>query len=79
MAEDPGSLQQQMPGAEDLPYRLEIYERAPSEHAKAVVLNEKWVPWIRKKGRPPKLISAAQGLLQHISLLFLPCSALDTG
>jgi len=79
MAEDPGSLQQQIPGAEDLPYRLEIYERAPSEHAKAVVLNEKLVPWIHKKGRPSKLIFAAQGSLQHISLLFLPYSALYPG
>jgi hypothetical protein len=48
MAEDPGSLQQQVDGAEDLPYRL--LERAPSEYTKAVIVNEKLVPWIQKKG-----------------------------
>lgn len=68
MAEDPGRPQQQVDSAEGLSDRLELLERAPSEHAKAVIVNENLVPWIQKKGRTHQLTPVGQLLPLHLLL-----------
>ena len=55
MAKDPGKLQGHSDGADALSYHLELLDRAPSEHAKAVIVSENLVLWIQKKGIPPRI------------------------
>lgn len=53
MAEDPGSLKKPVDDASGVSELLEAFERAPSEYAQAVIIDEKLVPRIQNHGIHP--------------------------
>ena len=50
MAEDPGTLANGPERLQGVSSYLDLFEKAPSEHAKTVIVHEKLVPWIQSKG-----------------------------
>jgi hypothetical protein len=50
MVEDPGGLMNVKDAVHGVSFYLDLIEHAPSEHAKALIINEKLVPWIQSKG-----------------------------
>jgi len=53
MAEDPGSLKKPVDDASGVSELLEAFERAPSQYAQAVIIDEKLVPRIQNQGIHP--------------------------
>jgi hypothetical protein len=49
MAESPGTSASGSEKLQDVSYYLELFEKAPSEHAKIMIIIEKLVPWIQSK------------------------------
>lgn len=62
MAEDPGSLKKPVDDASGVSELLEAFERAPSEYAQAVIIDEKLVPRIQNHGiHPPEIHIYSRG------------------
>lgn len=53
MAEDPGTVKNGQKETKGASYYLDLFDKAPSEHTKTLMINEKLVPWIQSKGIHP--------------------------
>jgi hypothetical protein len=54
MVEDPGAFGNNGPDeSQGISQYLNLFQNATSEHAKTVLINEKFIPWIQRKGIHP--------------------------
>lgn len=69
MAEGPGTSASGPEKLQGVSYYLDLFEKAPSEHAKIVIIIEKLVPWIQSKGTASSLIAGCNKLACPIVFL----------
>jgi len=73
MTEGPENFVGGLENIQGVSYYLDLFEKAPSEHAKTTVVNEKLVPWIQSKGTVSSQIANISRFVAQLSSLRYIC------
>ena len=76
MAEDPGSSKDRIGHVEDVSQYLDLLKKAPSDYTKTIIVREKLVPCVQKKGTTER-IGWTGRLQSNISHFVFFCFSVD--